>query len=885
MTASDRFRQIEDLFQRTLGLDESGCETLLRAHPDAAVAEEVRRLLRRHAAGAAGVAGAAVSRGGLRVHDDGEPSSRALLSGRLLGPYRIVTALGEGGMGQVYRARDERLERDVALKVLPPHVSRDPRALARFQREARMLAVVSHPNLVPIFDVGSADGVDFLVMELASGETLSQRLERGPPGRAEAIGIAAEIARGLAAIHRHGIVHRDLKPSNVILGSDGRARLLDFGLARRAAASEGDEDAPTQIQLTGEGTILGTPGYMAPEQVVGAAATERTDLFALGCVLYEMLVGSPPFARASRSDTFHAILRDEPRDLGAVPDPALRELVGRCLRKERELRPGSAREVEQRLREIAASAAPLAASGPATRVEPAVAPAPSPRLRLPRLALAALALVALAVAIGLGVTATRDAPQPPPPGERAGAELPAELTRLAVLPVLDRSAAEGAERWEADGVTAAWIQELSRRPGLRVISHASVDRFRDPQRDPLAVARALQVDMLLLGELRSRDDEALLSAELVRADDGSRLWGASRRGPPADLLALQDALLRDLSGWLDPQAAARAANAEPSEISPAAYRFYLQGRYQWNRRDPQGLRSAIQLYQQALAIEPGFALAHAGLADVYNVLHTYASLPTSETFPRARAAAERALELDPELAEALVARAYVEHYHEWDWSGAERDYRRALAINPSYASGWSFLGELLTTQGRFDEATAAARRAAELDPLSPMIHAIAGWNLEMAGRFEEALAQCERTLEVFPGFAIAEVYAARALVHLGRTAKALEILERDVAQLPDRPIHALWLAWAYGRAGRAEDARRIQEEVEARRAAGTYVVPYYRAYPLIVLGDREGALDALEQAVAERVEQVAWLAVDPALDPLRSEPRFDALLRQTGLGG
>jgi eukaryotic-like serine/threonine-protein kinase len=874
LTERDRYRRIEELFQRAVALDECGRRALLQSSADRAVAEEVRRLLLRADAGALG------SDGAVRVPAGDVPPAGALAAGRLLGPYRIVAALGEGGMGQVYRARDQRLERDVALKVLPPRVSRDPRALARFQREARLLAAVSHPNLVPIFDVGSAEGLDFLVMELAAGETLSRRLERGLPERADAIRVAGEIARGLAAIHQHGIVHRDLKPSNVILDADGRARLLDFGLARRSAADpETDSDAPTELQLTGEGTILGTPGYMAPEQVVGAVADQRTDLFAFGCVLYEMLVGSPPFARGSRSDTFHAILRDQPRELEAIADPGLRELVRRCLSKVREDRPGSAQEVEQRLLAIAGSAAGVEHSEVATRIEPATVTPPRPGVRLSRRALATLAAP---LVLGLGLWTAREAWNSPGDDEPAPGPLPAGA-RLAVLPVLDRALGEDAESWESDGVTEGWIRALSRRPGLRVISRASVERYRDPERDPVGVARELEADALLLGELRSRVGEAKLSAELVRGADGSLLWSGSRSGPRAELGGLQDALLRDLGAWLDPDGVAVPSAETRSAVAPEAYRLYLQGRYQWNRREVEGLRTAIELYQRALAVEPGFALAHAGLADVYNLLHTYLNLPTSETFPRARAAAERALELDPGLAEALVSRAYVAHYFEWDWAGAERDYRQALSINPSYATGWSSLGELLTTVGRFDEAAAAAQRAAELDPLSPMIPSIAGWNLEMARRFEEALARHQRTLAVFPGFFAAEIYSARALVHLGRAEEAVEILERDVAQLPDRPIHVLWLAWAHGRAGRTADARRLYREVERRRAAGTYVVPYYRAYPLLALGERDGALDALEQAVDERVEQVAWLAVDPALDPLRGEPRFRRLLERTGL--
>ncbi|HVS01553.1 MAG TPA: protein kinase, partial [Thermoanaerobaculia bacterium] len=585
-------------------------------------------------------------------------------AGTRLGRYTIVSPLGAGGMGEVYRARDERLGREVAVKVLPDELSRDEAALGRFRREARVLAGLSHPNLLAIFDVGEQDGVAYAVLELLEGETLRERLRRGPLGE-EATRIGAGIARGLAAAHARGVVHRDLKPENVFLDAEGRVKVLDFGLAKEVVGDDpADLQESTELLLTQANTVLGTPGYMAPEQVRGEAATPRTDVFALGCILHEMISGRSPFRRPTLVSTLSAVLHEEPPEIDSSPGLPSRlvRLIRRCLAKAPEDRPASAAEVADELHGVVGPR-----SGTARRLG---------RWRPSRRALAAAAAVILLSALAL--LATRGWPAPGDGRQGAAPSGAAAVASLAVLPLTDRTAPEGAEEaYFAEGIAEAWIQRLSRLPDLKVISRASTLRYRGAARDPLAAGEALGVEALLLGEIVPLGEEVRLGAELVAAGDGARLWGAAVTGSPADLLTLQETLVDGLVASLGREVPDAALPEAARAHDPQAHRLYLQGRHHWSKRDAESLRQAIALFDEAIAADPQFALAYAGLADVYSILHDFADIPAAETFPRAAAAARRAIQLAPDLAEAHNSLAYVDHYWQRDFAAAEAGYRRA----------------------------------------------------------------------------------------------------------------------------------------------------------------------------------------------------------------
>ncbi|MBZ0114120.1 MAG: protein kinase [Thermoanaerobaculia bacterium] len=790
-------------------------------------------------------------------------------TGTRLGPYEIEELLGAGGMGEVYRARDERLGRSVAVKILPSEFSNNEDALERFRREARVLASLSHPNLVSIFDIGQVEKHDYVVMELLEGETLRSGLGRGRMPVAEVIRIGAGIARAATAAHDHGVIHRDLKPENVFLTSDGRVKVLDFGLARALPEGNRAETEETKVMLTTQGVFVGTPGYASPEQVRGEPTTPRSDVFALGCILYEMLQGRAPFLGPSVAETLSSVLRDTP----PVPDrseapPALLAVIERCLEKAPGGRPAAAGEVADELHRLQSQGVESQLS-PSPRVDPTT---------LRRVGV--IAIVVLTVLLGLGILATRLAQNRASPPEARAVAASTPVRSLAVIPLstdLDR------DEFLVDGLTEAWIRRLSGLGELRVTSRASVFRYEGGVSDPMAVGRELGVDALLLGEVRGTPDGLVLSTELVAADDGRHLWGTSVAVGGSTLLEVGDQSLEDLVQWLDLAPPSGGTSRTHRPVNPEAQRLYLQGRLLWNRREPGALREAISKYEQALLVDPSYALAYAGLADTYAILHDFDEVSAAETFPRARAAAARALELDPDLPEAHVTMAYLEHYWEWDWVAAEREYRRALELNPSYASGWQWYGELLTALGRFDEAEQASREARNLDPLSPIVQAVAGWDQTMARRYEEAIDTTSRTLDIFPDFAPARLYQARAFVLAGRFDEAIAAFDSYTGIKGN--IHTTWQAWAYVRAGRSEEGGQLVDELVTNRRNGGKVLPYYFAYALESLGRIDEALTELETAHRERNEQMVWLAVDPALDRLRDEPRFQSLLHEMAFPG
>jgi TolB-like protein/Tfp pilus assembly protein PilF len=786
-----------------------------------------------------------------------------LAPGTKLGPYHILTPLGAGGMGEVYRARDTRLDRDVAIKVLPAQFAADPTALARFEREAKAVAALSHPSIMAIHDVGTEEGTSFVVTELLEGETLRQRLQRGAVSWRKAVEIGAGIADGLAAAHARGIVHRDIKPGNIFLTSDGVVKILDFGLARTvtSAAQEDTPDAPTLTVATQPGAVMGTPAYMSPEQARGEPTDTRSDIFSFGCVLYEMVVGACAFPGTTPAELFAAILKDEPRDIntsGKTIPPDLERIIRHCLEKKPEERFQSARDLAFDLRAVESA-------------RPGRSPA------LPWVAAACVAIVALLATVFVLFD---------PLGRRQPISVPtrsAQIQSLVVLP-LENLSGDPEQEYFADGMTDALISDLAKISALRVISRTSAMRYKGTDKPVPQIARELNVDAIVGGSVLRAGSRVRISAQLIRAASDRHIWSDSYERELRDILALQSEVARAIAGEvrvkLTPQERVRLASTR--QVNPEAYEAYVKGRYHWNKRTEEGFYKALEYFQQAIEDAPTYARAYAGLADSYSLLAEWGLRPPQEVFPKAKAAALKALELDETLAEAHASLAYVREYHDWDFSGAEREYERAIELNPGYATAHQWYALALLETGRVDEAAAEIARARELDPLSLIINVCVGLVQHAACQYDRAIEEYHKVLELDPDFAFAHLALAWAHEQKGRYEPAIAELRRALTLSDGAPQYLACLGRTYALAGMDEEARKMLDELNGL-SERRYVSPINFAYVYTALRDEDEAFEWLEQAYEQRDDGLLDLKMDPFYDPLRDDPRFDDLLRRIGL--
>ncbi|HYH06426.1 MAG TPA: protein kinase [Thermoanaerobaculia bacterium] len=790
-----------------------------------------------------------------------------LAPGTRLGPYEIVQPIGSGGMGDVYRARDTRLDRDVAVKVLPERYARDPEARMRFEREAKAVAALAHPNILSIHDFGLTEERAFSVTELLEGQTLRHRMHEGPIPWRKVVEIGAALADGLAAAHAKGIIHRDLKPENIYLTGDGRVKILDFGIAQFTRPEpEESEDIdpslmPTAPMKTDPSAVVGTAGYMAPEQLRGEPVDATTDIFSLGSVLYEMVTGKAAFIRKTVIDSLSAILTDTP-DVFTVSERMipyeLARVIQRCLEKNKDERFQSARDLAFALRAIG-TATSLSFEAPAERKR---------RWKI----WGAIALAAIVAAISFLLV--RDVDVQVTPRESANVRRP--IRSIAILPFVNATGDREAE-YLSDGVTETLINTLAQVRDLRVMSRTSVFHYKDKSPNPSAVGRDLRVSAVVLGRIESVGDRLVVSAELVDTSDNALIWGNRYTIARADLFNVQQSIATEISRMLRLQLTGREEILTKRHTADArAYELYLKGRFQWNKRNAEGLYAAIALFNQAIEIDPQYALAYAGLADCYNLLDIWAGLPTRETFPRAKAAAQKALAIDDSLAEAHTSLAYAIQTYEWDWTAAEREYRRAIELSPNYATARQWYAEMLTATGRFDEAAAQGRKALELDPMSPIINAVVAWNSTMARRYGVAIEQGQQTTNLFPDFLAGHAYLGLALLESGRPKDAIPELEAS-QKLADIVVIFTWLIRAHHAAGDGATASRLLEELE-QRGRREYLPPYYMAALYAHLGDHERAFEELDRALRERTGALVWTKVDPALDPLRKDARFAKIL-------
>ena len=838
--------------------------------------------------------------------------SNQLAPRQTIGHYKIVSLLGRGGMGEVYLVEDATLGRNVALKLLPADFTNDINRVHRFQQEARAASKLNHPNIVTIHEVGQVDHRHFIATEFIDGETLRQHMGAVQLNLNETLDIAIQIASALAVAHEAGITHRDIKPENIMLRRrDSIIKVLDFGLAKLAASESSgiDTEAATKVLFKTEpGTVMGTVLYMSPEQARGIRVDGRTDLFSLGAVLYEIVSGHLPFAGNNTNEVISAILSSEqPAPLArfAHEVPAeLDRIVNKALAKDREERYQSAKDLLidlKRLKQRLAFEAEQARSQPpdANRAMPAATndkhvaidtasgsvattadladgattsrtTYPSSGIKRQRGVIAALATVVL-VSVAVAAYYLYSA--------RAGKA----IDSVAVLPFVNAGGDSNTE-YLSDGISETLINSLTQLQQLRVVARHTAFRYKGKEIDPQTVGRELNVRAVLMGRVRQLGDTLNIQVDLVDVTTGAQLWGNDYERKIADVLAVKQEIAREVTENLR----LRLSGEEQKRLvkrdttNAEAYQLYLKGRFSWNKYTEEGFRKSIENFKQAVEKDPAYALAYSGLADSYSLLGELSVAPPKESFPQARAYAEKALVLDETLADAHLSLGIVKLLYEWDWPAAEKELRRAKELDPNNPQVYHFYGHYLQSVGRVEEAINETKRGVELDPTSLIISAELGWAYYCARKYDQAISQGRKTLELDPNFIYTSWVIAQSYEQTGRFQESVAELKRA------RTIDANWpyiiaeLGYAYAASGERSQAEEILQQLK-ERAAREYIDAILIANIYVGLGQKDQAFAWLEKAYQERSGLMPWLKGEPKWDPLRGDARFADLLRRISL--
>jgi serine/threonine protein kinase/tetratricopeptide (TPR) repeat protein len=784
--------------------------------------------------------------------------------GQTLGHYRILEKVGAGGMGVVYRAHDDQLERDVALKVLPAGTLNDNPSRRLFRKEALALAKLSHPNIETIYEFDTQDGIDFLVMEYVPGNTLAERLGSGALPEKEVVALGMQIVAALEQAHERGIVHRDLKPRNIAITAKGQAKVLDFGLAKLLPkVNELSSDTLTDTQA-GAGTLP----YMPPEQLQGESVDARADIYTIGAVLYEMATDRRAFPEELPSRVIDAILHHSPvapRALNPRISPELERIILKCLDKDPRRRFQSAKELLVDLGRLDETAPNKLAT-----------PAPRPSIwkRIPTPAKYAVsALLVLGVALtALNFHSWRY--------RLMGRPQPTQIRSLAVLPLANRSGDPGQDFF-ADGMTDELISELAKISGIRVISRTSVMGFKNSKQLLPEIAKSLKVDAVVEGSVQRVGDRVRIKASLVSAGTDRELWTQSYDEDVRDVLTVESRVAKTIAEviqvQLTPQEQARLSALRPENAE--AHEAYLMGRYYWNKRTDEGLQKSIAYLEKAISVDPDYAIAYAALADSYHVLPELTSAPASEALPKARTAALKALDLDNSLAEAHSALASIKEDYDWDWKGAEAGYKRAIELSPGYMLAHAWYSNLLLELGRFPEALAQARIAQQLDPLSVLANDNLSAILFYAGQYGQSIDQCRKTLEIDPTSSQAHRHLAQNYAQEKLYPEAVSELKEAIELSHGSAEARAELGYVFGISGNLDEAHRILSELES----GDNVSPYHLAIAHMGLKEKDEALEALKNAVKHRSAGVVHLKIARQFQDLRTDQRFEKMLIDVGL--
>jgi serine/threonine protein kinase/Tfp pilus assembly protein PilF len=746
-------------------------------------------------------------------------SGPRLKAGSQIGHFRIEREIGRGGMGVVYLACDVTLARSVAVKSLPPELMADHKIRSRLEREARLLASLSHPNIAAIHEeVEEAEGRVYLVLEYVPGQTLAERIAAGPLRLEEALSIACQTAAALAAAHEHGIVHRDLKPGNIKITPEGNVKVLDFGLAK--AMEEAGTQGP-QSTITQPGRVMGTPAYMSPEQAAGDPVDHRTDIWSLGVVIYEMLTGELPFHGETQQALTHGILHKEPEWLTRVRRDApigLERILSGMIQKDRLSRPGNMKVVIEELEAVRRDS----------------------------------------------VTDLTASKRPP---------------SIAILPFVDMSPGKDQEYF-CDGMAEELINALTQIKDLRVIARTSAFSYKGKDVNVREIGRELDVATILEGSVRKAGNRLRITAQLVDTTGGHHLWSERYDREMDDVFTIQDEITLAIVDNLKPTLLGheKARLTRGKNIDVETYQSYLRGRFFWNERTEDGFRTAVEYFKSAIEQDPTYALAHAGLADCYNLLGYYGYLQPKEAFPKAKRAALEALKLDDRLAEAHTSLGWVSMYFEWRWDRAEDEFKRAIELNPNYTTAQYWYAVLLFAMGRFDESVNRTKRAQELDPRSPIINTQMGWPYFFARRYDQAIEAFQNALLVEAGFWYAHWGLALSYIFRGMHEEALTELQKA------RHLHKGWQARieapigvAYGYMGRREEAQKVLDSL-LEHSQHEYVPPTFLSHVYFALGDDSQGLDWLDRAFGVRDGELTWLKTYPVYDHVRSDPRYATLL-------
>ena len=789
--------------------------------------------------------------------------------GKTVSHYRVTDKLGGGGMGVVYKAEDTRLRRYVALKFLPDSLTANREALERFRREARAASGLNHPHICVVHDIGEEQGQPFIVMEFLEGHTLSHLIWKGDLTTIQVIDLGLQISDALERAHARGIVHRDIKPTNIFVTNPGHAKILDFGLAKlmpitppteRGLAVFRDE---SDSDLTNRGLTMGTIGYMSPEQARGKDVDHRSDLFSFGAVLYEMATSQKAFPGSTPPVIYESILTRSPipvREINQDAPPELGRIIAKALEKDASLRYQTASDLRADLARLKRDLG----SGAQQTTAPAAVAAAAGRQPLSRRDFAlGLGIGAAAVAGGFAIR-----------GPFLGSA--ESIQSIAVMPFTNLSG-EPATDYVCDALTQSIIDTLSQLPDLVVLSRNAVARYKGPSLDIPKIRNSLKVHGVLYGRVARQGGSLAMNVDLLDTRTQKQIRTSQYSLELGDLLSVQEKISKDFSETLRPGLTA----AEKNNLD--IYGIYQKARYYLNKRSGEGLKKAVEYFNQVIEKNPTYALAHAGLADCYNLMPIYSSLAPRDEFPKAKQAAQTALELDEGLAEAHTALALVLMNYDRDWLDADREYKRALELDPNYETAHQWYAEYLTNMGRFDEAIVHMNRAQELAPLSLIIQCDLAWVLYCARRPSEALEQLRKTLNKDSGFAVAHLFLGWVHFQTGNAALALSELNKALALGAPGRVQAD-IASVQARSGNRSEALRILQTLKSDADRGTrYVSQFDFALIYAGLNDRDKAFEALQHAFEERPWDLASVKVDPLLDPLRSDPRFPEILRSLGL--